>query len=175
MRRISLKEKSSIAALSSLISKQIAGKPLAKAGRSHASMLLLEFGRLKRESRQGRRRRFIHRGEWTLLVELSEWTMQVPPAPVVTDNSEYRLIDKMLPSLVGRTVENLVFGAEGRLVIEFKNGAAFVASGKPIIKLPRLDIWQLSNVDYWCMKLRPSGKFVVYPDSRATAPPAVKR
>jgi hypothetical protein len=147
MRKFAIKERASIRALSSLISAQVVGKPLSAARRSHSSMLLLDFGRLTKQA--GRKRDYLV-GEWTLLVEWSDWTMTVPGRGQGTSNSEYDSIDKMLPALARQPVTQLSFTPNGRLMLRLRNGAALscAGTGGPRRGAP-LALWRLLSAAHW--------------------------
>jgi hypothetical protein len=162
--KLILKEKASIAALSSLISSKITGKLLSQAFRSHGSMLVFDFGRLRKE--RGPRKRYYVRGEWGLLVEWSNWRITVSGSPRVTDRSEEALIDKTLPMLLKQPVHQVAFNADGRFMMKLQNETSFIATGKGGRRPSRLGLWSLFNDGYWGLEFSCSRRFVVSPDTR---------
>jgi hypothetical protein len=162
--KIVLKEKASIAAMSSLISREIIGKPMSRGFRSYGSMLLLHFGRLTKEP--GLKRPYF-RGEWTLLVEWADWTMTGSDSSRVTDRSEQALIDKIVRRLLKQPVTHLAFNAGGRLVVRLHNGMSLTVYGRGGPRRgSRLCLWSLSNDRHWRVTLGCTRRFVVYPDDR---------
>src|SRR5262249_19814994 len=99
IKHFALKEKASIDAIASLISRRIVGKRLSRPRRSFSSMLLMDFGRLVKKPHP---RRNYFGGEWTLLVEESSWIITVPGRGQITSDCEEEPIDKMLPALAGQ-------------------------------------------------------------------------
>jgi len=166
MSKIVVKERGSIAALSSLISSEVVGKPLSRAARSHGSMLLLDFGHLTKTP--GLRKRYLFRGEWSLLVEWSDWTITARGLPQVTSDSEQVLIDKTLPTLIKQSVEHFAFNANGRITLRLKNGASFIVSGEGGPQKDRLSLWLLLRETNWSLACRCGRRFVVYADERTS-------
>ena len=126
MRGLVLRERESIAAVWKVISSELAGKPLAAARRSHGSMFLLEFGQLTRVKDLDRTR---YKGEWTLLVEWSDWIMEFANAPKLSAESDNALIDRTLPKLRRKAVRHIMFDRRERLIIRLEDGTRLVVSG----------------------------------------------
>jgi hypothetical protein len=164
-KRFVLKERASIDALSSLISRRIVGKRLSRPRRSFSSMLLMDFGRLIRKPHPKRRDYFV--GEWHLLVEWSDWAMTVPGRGRITSESEEESIDKMLPALARQTVTRLDFNRNGRLALQLQNGASFICSGKggPANGSP-LSLWVLLTDVSWSLAFACNRTFVVRAEPR---------
>jgi hypothetical protein len=142
----------------------VRGKPLSRAVRSHGSMLLLDFGRLRKVP--GLRKRYHLHGEWTLIVEWSDWTIMMPGSPRVADRSDYALIDDTLPRLVKQPVQDLAFNMSGRIAVRLQNGMSFVATGKGGPHRSPLSLWFLLSDHHWSVTFTCSRRFVVHPDSR---------
>jgi hypothetical protein len=165
MRRIVVKEKASIAALSSLIASEVAGKPLSRALRSHGSMLLFDFGRLIKTPDS--RKRYLFRGEWTLLIEWSDWAITAPGASRITSDSEQALIDNILPTLVKQPIKDLAFNARGTIALRLQNGASFIGSGEGGPRKSSLSLWTLLSEVNWSLAFSCSRRFVVYSENSA--------
>lgn len=163
MKRIAIKDQKAAIALSSLISSEVREKALSRARRSYGSMLLLEFGCLR--SIPLRRGRMSTIGEWTLVVEWSDWSISLPSSMTITEQSDEALIDRVLQQISKSKVETFAFTYRGRLHVQLADGTSLsvFGTGRPYRSL---SAWVLSNERHWYLQCKGNGRFTVIPDGR---------